>query len=66
MNKDVVIKVENLGKQYRLGEIGSGTFAGELARFIKNIRGKQTDDLITDNDRTLQAKKVILYGLQRI
>ena len=57
MNKDVVIKVENLGKQYRLGEIGSGTFAGELMRFIKNIRGQKTDDLITDNDRTLQAKK---------
>lgn len=58
MSDNVVIKVENLGKQYRLGEIGTGTFAGEIKQFIRKIRGKQEDDgLITENDRTQKARK---------
>lgn len=58
MSDIVVIKVENLGKQYRLGEIGSGTFAGEIKQFVRKISGKQNDDsVINENDRTQTAKK---------
>ncbi len=57
MMNEVVIKVENLGKQYRLGEIGTGTFAGEIKQFIQKIRGKQEEFQITENDRTQGARK---------
>ena len=54
---DVVIKVENLGKQYRLGEIGSGTLAGDFKNWVKKISGKKDTFEIGENDRTQQAKK---------
>jgi lipopolysaccharide transport system ATP-binding protein len=37
---DTVIKVENLSKQYRLGEIGTGSIAHDLNRWWYGIRGK--------------------------
>ena len=37
---DVVIKVENLSKQYRLGQVGTGTLAHDLNRWWHRIRGK--------------------------
>ncbi len=54
---DVVIKVENLGKQYCLGEIGSGTLAGDFKNWVKKISGKKDTFEIGENDRTQQAKK---------
>lgn len=36
-----VIKVENLGKQYRLGRVGTGTLSHDLNRFWHSIRGKE-------------------------
>ncbi len=38
---DMVIKVENLGKQYRLGRVGTGTLSHDLNRFWHSIRGKE-------------------------
>jgi lipopolysaccharide transport system ATP-binding protein len=55
--REVVIKVENLGKQYRLGEIGSGTLAGDFKNWVKKISGKKDAFEIGENDRTQQAKK---------
>ena len=37
---DVVISVENLSKQYRLGTISSGTLAHDLNRAWARLRGK--------------------------
>ncbi len=54
---EVVIKVENLGKQYSLGEIGSGTLAGDLKHWAKKITGKKEVFEIGENDRTQAAKK---------
>jgi len=55
---EVVIKVENLGKQYRLGEIGSGTLSGDVRRFARKILGKESDEgKISENDRTQKALK---------
>jgi hypothetical protein len=37
---DIVISVENLSKQYRLGTIGSGTLSHDLNRWWARLRGK--------------------------
>ncbi len=55
-----VIKIENLSKVYRLGEVGTGTLSHDLNRFWKmNILGK--DDPYAKvgqvNDRTQKAVK---------
>ena len=34
-----VIKVENLSKQYRLGQIGGRTFSSDLSRWWAQVRG---------------------------
>jgi len=38
---DVVIKIENLSKQYRLGLIGTGTLSHDLNRWWCRMRGKE-------------------------
>ena len=37
---DIVIRVENLSKQYRLGTIGTGTLSHDLNRWWAQVRGK--------------------------
>ncbi len=39
---EIVIKVESLSKQYRLGEIGTGSFADDLNRLWSKFLSKQT------------------------
>jgi len=41
MNNEVILKVENVSKQYRLGMIGTGTISHDLNRFFARIRGKE-------------------------
>lgn len=55
-----VIKIENLSKIYRLGEVGTGTLSHDLNRWVRmNILGQ--DDPYAKighmNDRTQKAKK---------
>ena len=38
---EVVIKIENLKKQYRLGAIGGGTLTADLQSWWAKIRGKE-------------------------
>ena len=40
-NDNVILKVENLSKQYRLGLVGTGTISHDLNRFFAKIRGKE-------------------------
>jgi lipopolysaccharide transport system ATP-binding protein len=51
---DVVIRVENIGKQYRLGKVGTGTIANDLNRWWQMTRGKEDPYLKigSANDRT--------------
>ena len=39
--QDVILKVENLSKQYRLGSVGTGTISHDLNRFFAKISGKE-------------------------
>ena len=38
---DVVLKIENVSKQYRLGLVGTGTLSHDLKRWWYLIRGKE-------------------------
>ena len=51
---DVAIKVEGLGKLYRLGEIGTGTLSQDLNRSWARLRGKEDPfaKIGETNDRT--------------
>ncbi len=54
-----VIKIENLSKVYRLGEVGTGTISHDLNRFFAKIRGKEDPfaKVGSVNDRTQKAVK---------
>lgn len=58
-NSDVVLKVENLSKVYRLGEIGTGTISHDLNRWWAKMRGKEDPfaKIGSTNDRTQASKK---------
>lgn len=65
---DVVIKVENLGKQYRLGSVGTGTISHDLNRYWAKIRGKEDPYLkIGDtNDRSKKGNSDFVWSLKDI
>jgi lipopolysaccharide transport system ATP-binding protein len=50
---NTVIQVENLSKQYRLGQIGTGTIRDDLSRFWSRMRGKEDPTLKIGQTNTL-------------
>lgn len=63
------IKVENLSKIYRLGEIGTGTISRDLERFVKTKILKQEDPFLKigeANDRAIKGDSDIVYSLKDI
>jgi len=66
---NTAIKVENLSKIYRLGEIGTGTISRDMERWIKMKVLKQEDPFLKigeTNDRAKKSKSDIVYSLQGI
>lgn len=65
---NTVIKVENLSKQYRLGDIGTGTISHDLNRFWAKIRGKEDPFLKIGeaNDRTQKGRSDYVWSLRDI
>lgn len=65
---NIVIKVENLSKQYRLGEVGTGTISHDLNRWWHRIRGKEDPYLRIgeSNDRTSKGNSEYVWALQDI
>lgn len=57
----VVIKVENLSKQYRLGTIGTGTIAHDAQRWWAEIRGKEDPFLKIGEENKRDEKGVSDY-----
>ncbi len=57
---DIVIKVENLSKQYRLGTIGTGTLSHDLNRWWAKIRGKEDPYLQIGQDSKLMSKEYFM------
>ncbi len=63
-----VIKVENVGKQYRLGMVGTGTISHDLRRWWYRVRGWEDPYLkIGDtNDRTTKGNSDLVWALRDI
>lgn len=65
---NTVIKVENLSKQYRLGEVGTGTISHDLNRWWHRIMGKEDPYLRIgeSNDRSKKGNSEYVWALQDI
>ncbi len=63
-----VIKVENLSKQYRLGQVGTGTISHDVNRWWHKIRGKEDPYLKIgeSNDRTVKGESDYVWALKDI
>ena len=68
MDKNIVIKAENISKQYRLGQVGTGTISHDLNRFWHKIRGKEDPYLKIGetNDRTTKGDSDYVWSLRDI
>jgi ABC-type polysaccharide/polyol phosphate transport system ATPase subunit len=66
--KELAIIAENVSKQYRLGEVGTGTITHDLNRFWHKLRGKENPYLkIGDtNDRTSIGGSKYVWSLKDI
>ncbi|MFN5849579.1 MAG: ABC transporter ATP-binding protein, partial [Chitinophagales bacterium] len=64
----LAIKVENLSKQYRLGQIGTGTISHDLNRWWANLRGKEDPyaQVGSANDRTQKDISDYVWALKDI
>ncbi len=62
------IKVENVSKLYRLGQIGSGSMQADLMRFWAKVRGKQDPfaKIGETNDRTSKGESDYVWSLRDI
>jgi lipopolysaccharide transport system ATP-binding protein len=65
---NVVIRVENLSKQYRLGEIGTGTLGSDLSRTWARLRGKEDPfaEIGEVNDRTQKGNSDFVWSLKDV
>jgi len=65
---DIILKVENLSKQYRLGKIGTGTLSHDLNRWWHTVRGKEDPYLKVGevNDRSSKGSNQYVWALKDI
>jgi lipopolysaccharide transport system ATP-binding protein len=63
-----VIKVENISKQYRLGQVGTGSLSDDLTRMWCRLRGKEDPFLKIgqSNDRTTKGESNLVWALKDI
>ena len=68
MERDIILKAENISKQYRLGQVGTGTLSHDLNRWWHALRGKENPYLrIGDtNDRSTKGTSDYVWALQDI
>ena len=64
----VVIKAENISKQYRLGLVGTGTVKDDMKRWWHNLRGKEDPFLKIGeaNDRSSKGESDYVWSLRDI
>jgi lipopolysaccharide transport system ATP-binding protein len=65
---EIVIKAEDIGKLYKLGEIGTGTISHDLNRWWARLRGKEDPfaKIGTTNDRTVKGDGDWVWALKDI
>jgi len=63
-----IIKVSNISKQYRLGQVGTGTISHDLNRWWHRVRGKEDPYLSIgeENDRTRKGTSEYSWALRNI
>ncbi|HQK40232.1 MAG TPA: ABC transporter ATP-binding protein, partial [Flavobacterium alvei] len=66
--KDIILKAENISKQYRLGQVGTGTLSHDLNRWWHQLRGKEDPYLKIGevNDRSIKGESDYVWALQDI
>jgi len=64
----LALKAENISKQYRLGQVGTGTLTHDLNRFWHQIRGKENPYLKIGeaNDRSSKGSSDYVWSLHDI
>ena len=65
---EVILKIENLSKQYRLGNVGTGTIGDDLKRWWYKVRGKEDPFLKIgeSNDRATKGNSDYVWALKGI
>ncbi|MFD0864086.1 polysaccharide ABC transporter ATP-binding protein [Sungkyunkwania multivorans] len=65
---DIILKAENISKQYRLGLVGTGTIAHDLNRWWHLVRGKEDPYMTVGdvNDRSEAADSDYVWALKDI
>lgn len=65
---DIILKVENISKQYRLGQVGTGTISHDLNRWWYKIRGRENPYLKIgeENNRSVKGTSDYVWALQDI
>lgn len=65
---NIILKAENISKQYRLGQIGTGTLSHDLNRWWHQLRGKEDPYLKVgeSNDRSTKGSSDYVWALQEI
>ncbi|SNR36631.1 ABC transporter ATP-binding protein [Lutibacter flavus] len=66
--KNTILKIENLSKQYRLGNVGTGTISHDLNRWWHKVRGKEDPFLKIGevNDRATKGTSDYVWALKDI
>ncbi|WP_046745294.1 ABC transporter ATP-binding protein [Kordia zhangzhouensis] len=66
--KEVILRVENVSKQYRLGVIGTGTISHDLNRWWHKIRGKEDPykRIGEENKRSTTGKSDYVWAIKDI
>ena len=66
--KDIILKTENISKQYRLGLVGTGTLTHDLKRWWYRIKGKEDPFLKIGerNDRSTKGDSDYVWALKDI
>ncbi|WP_405199465.1 ABC transporter ATP-binding protein [Christiangramia sp. LLG6405-1] len=64
----VILKAENISKQYRLGTVGTGSLQHDINRWWHSLRGKEDPYLKVGgvNDRSAKATEDYVWALQDI
>ena len=68
IKENIILKAENISKQYRLGLVGTGTISHDLNRWWAGIRGKEDPYLKVGavNDRSTKADSDYVWALRDI
>lgn len=68
LSTEIILKVENISKQYRLGEVGSGTISHDLNRWWHKVRGKEDPYLKIGevNDRSKKGGSDYVWALKDV